>query len=261
MNDAQKQELLSYYDDHSKHSHYQNYPSFVGEALGTKSGIDENWRGDTARYHYMEAHIPFDRFVSVGDIGANTGRFCLDLAHSHPSIRFTAIERNPNNIRFISLVKESFSMCNIETLCGTAEYGNISDLGKYDAVLLMNVLHHAGVDFDMDLVRSPDKVEDYIVRYLIRLKEITGFLVFQMGYNWGGDKSKPIVSPSCPDAMIEYMQRVCDKSGWEISATALYESKTKAYVDSASPERDVLHPDFLSNSEFYKRPLYFLTAV
>lgn len=259
MDNDQKQKLLSFYNDESKHSVYQNFPSFVSEALGRQSGIDENWRGDTARYEYIKSNIAFERMHSIGDVGANTGRFCLDLAYANPSVDFTAIELNSNNIRFISLVKEAFSMRNVNTLCEAATYENLDKIGVYDALLMMNVLHHAGVDFDKGMVNAPEEVEGYLVRYLSRLVKTTQFLVFQLGYNWGGDKSKPIVAPSKPAEMIDYMRQVCDKAGWKIAATALYDSDTKSYFASDNPENDVRSESFMANSEFYKRPLYFLT--
>ncbi len=148
-----KERLANLYKDHSKHSNYQNIPEFVKESIGYSETINEEWRGDTARYKYIIDVVRNLKPKSVCDVGANTGLFSLSLAHQFPDVKVTAFEGNEIHVEFMTLVKEAFSLENIEIKNLYVDYEGIQYLGRYDMMLNLNVLHHAGVDFDKDIAR------------------------------------------------------------------------------------------------------------
>ncbi len=271
-----RNELRQLYADGSKHSVYQNVPAFVSEALGYSEKIDELWRGDTARYQYLVSHLDWGG-QAVVDVGANTGFFALSLAHRHRDARVTAVEGNPNHASFIRRIAALFEMSNVAVRCAYADYAGSLLLPECDTMLLLNIVHHAGVDFDVGMVAEPPALADYAVEYLGRIKMRTRRVVFQMGYNWGGNKQKPIV-PLAQDARkIVYTGRLFRACGWTIRSVAVaqpteqppyraYDDLPRTVVETLNESRDeatclavvgdVLHGRLPELSEFYRRPLF-----
>jgi len=272
-----RNELRQLYADGSKHSVYQNVPAFVSDALGYTEKIDELWRGDTARYQYLVSRLDLAGQAIV-DVGANTGFFALSLAHRCRDARVTAVEGNPNHASFIRRIAALFEMSNVEVRCAYADYAGSLLLPECDTMLLLNILHHAGVDFDLGMVAQPSALADYVIEYLGRIKMRTRRVVFQMGYHWGGNKQRPIV-PLAQDAeKIVYTSGLFRACGWTIRSVAvarptdqppfraydnlpetvvealnvgagLKPARIVAAVESALPAR---LPEL---SEFYRRPL------
>lgn len=259
-----KNRILNYYNDGSKHSNYQNYPEFVTKALGITAEINENWRGDSKRYKYIKENLIFPIGGVVGDIGANTGRFCLDFANGNKQANFVAIEINENNANFIKMICEMFKIENVKVLNESAGLNNLDNLPNMDIAFHMNVLHHSGVDFERDEVRSASELKNYIISYLKKFKEKCDIIVFQLGYNWGGNKETPIISPNQIADMIDYQKDIFLQSGYDIVKMGLYHFDKKEYINvpfnSTKEELQIVIDDFSMNlnSEFYKRPMFIL---
>ena len=209
-----KEELSGLYYDQSKHSVYQTLPRFVEEAFSFNFAIDQQWRGDQVRMDYLEQLLEWTG-KSVIDIGANTGYFALNLAHDH-DCRVTCIEANPSHCLLIERIAEHFQMQGVHVVNQAVGVGQAASLPKADVALLFNVLHHAGHDFDQEHVRNPAEVEEYCVQYLGALRQHVNNLVFQMGYNWGGDKSRPIVAVADTRGFFAYQSRILARAGWRI---------------------------------------------
>ena len=267
-----KERLSNLYGNNSKHSHYQNIPEFVKESIGYSESINEEWRGDTARYKYILREVQDLKPKSICDIGANTGFFSLSLAHKFPEMKVTAFEGNPNHVEFMGLVKEAFSLKNIKIENCYIDYEGIKHLGQYDMLLNLNVLHHAGADFDENKT-SYENVDAYLIQYLKRLITKAKKVVFQMGYNWGGDKSKPIVELQNDLGKIKYTHELFAQSGWKVqeiahivrNGTLEYKNYPEPFIQSlCTGERseeaaDVVNSQQLNMfSEFYRRPIFIL---
>ena len=272
-----KDELKALYGDSSKHSVYQSVPDFVSEALGYSEAIDEGWRGDKPRLRYLCAvRRPADG-ETWGDFGANTGFFTLSLAHDYPTAHFTAIEANPNHARFIRRVAEYFGIANVQVLDHAIGLRELHDLPRFDFLLHLNVLHHAGHDFDRDLVHGPAEFPAYAVSYLQALRTRVSGMLFQLGSNWGGDKAQPLIGTREDAAKLRFFRGWLVAAGWRIEATAYprkspdrtidYQRLTKVpdgrsdaafqLADDAANE-DAIDPSELDvfPGEFYRRPLF-----
>ena len=276
------EELKNRYADGSKHANYQNLPEFVKQEIDFDVNIDESWRGDTARYRYISARLALKEGEVIGDIGANTGFFTLSLARRQPGARFLAYEINPRHVEFIHLVKRHFGMSNVEVREKGVSLDAIDTLERHDLLLNFNVLHHAGVDFDQGMIASPDRFMDYAVRYLAALGRKTSSMLFQMGYNWGGDKTRPIVELQDDWAKMLFSVRCFLQSGWQVDTIALCRKTTsgREYVDvpeqlraavleqaqgltAPDPQQAaaLLAPyDLPHLSEFYRRPLFGVSS-
>lgn len=272
-----KDKLAELYNDGSKHSRYQNIPEFVKKELGYTEKIDENWRGDTARYNYLVDNVKFGDGLNVGEIGANTGFFTLSLANANPDSRFYAYEINDKHAEFIEDIAESFKMSNVFVKPLGIDLAGIDKMEEHDLLLNYNVLHHAGVDFDKGMIVTVDDYEGYAIKYLDKLRSKTKRMVFQIGYNWGGNKLKPII-PLADDAeKIAFTTRLFKESGWEIEDISLHTRENNQLEYKPVPSEIVKElnesesgyekklveekidlssmPDY---SEFYRRPIFIV---
>jgi hypothetical protein len=269
-----KKRLTNFYKDNSKHSNYQNIPEFVKNSIGYSEVINEEWRGDTARYAYIIHELERRNPKSICDIGANTGFFSLSLAYQYPNIKVMAFEGNQNHVEFMKLIKQTYTLDNIEIVNEYIDYDNIEILGNYDVMLNLNVLHHAGVDFDKDKAGF-DSLDEYLVKYLKKLIVKSKNIIYQMGYNWGGDKSKPIVELQNDLGKLKYSHKIFERSGWEIqqishitkNGTLRYKNYPDSFIDLQN--KDYQKPEFLDYinalrlgtfSEFYRRPIFVLRS-
>jgi len=274
-----KDKLTELYHDGSKHSIYQNVPEFVKKEIGYNEKIDENWRGDTARYQYLTKTLEFNDGKSVGEIGANTGFFILSLAHANPLSKFFAYEINKTHANFIAEIAESFLMTNVTVKPFGIDLVGIDQMEEHDILLNYNVLHHAGVDFDTDKIASVGEYEAYAVEYLKKLRLKTKQMVFQIGSNWGGNKQKPIIDLADDAEKIAFNARIFKKAGWKIEDISLHtrENDILEYVPLSSDlisqlntsligtEREIIVNNLdlsrLSGfSEFYRRPIFIVKS-
>ncbi|MFB0846171.1 DUF1698 domain-containing protein [Paenibacillus oleatilyticus] len=262
------------YNDGSKHSNYQNIPHFVREELNYNEPIDETWRGDTARFTYLLKEIDFTSNKTVADIGANTGFFTLSFAHLFRESVFTAFELNPTHTEFIKIISEHFALQNVAVDQKSVGIEQIDTIPYYDVMFHLNVLHHAGVDFDNSKVCAIQDFERYAACYLKQLSKKTKTLIFQLGYNWGGDKKKPLMPVNNISEMILYVNNII-KSAFTISKIAVYSNTQKEYIninDSLLKDldqydviekikRNILEIGIDNNSEFYNRPIFMLESI
>lgn len=275
-----KEKLEALYNDGSKHSRYQNIPEFVRNELEYTEIIDENWRGDTARYTYLTENLQFGGGKSIGEIGANTGFFTLSLAHANPSSTFYAYEINGTHAAFIQDIGESFQMNNLIVKAQGVDLEGIALMEHHDILLNYNVLHHAGVDFDTDKISTVEDYESYATEYLKRMAGKTKLMVFQIGSNWGGNKQKPLIPLSDDAEKIAFNARLFKNAGWKIVDISLHTrldgvlayraipsevlallnacpvGEEKALVEKLVDLSEV--PNF---SEFYRRPIFIVESI
>jgi hypothetical protein len=274
-----KEKLEALYNDGSKHSRYQNIPEFVRNELGYTETIDENWRGDTARFSYLTKTLQFGKGKSIGEIGANTGFFMLSLAHANPSSTFYAYEINTTHAAFIHDIAESFEMKNLVVKAQGVDMQGIELMENHDILLNYNVLHHAGVDFDTDMIASVEEYEAYATEYLKRMAHKTKKMVFQIGSNWGGNKLKPLIPLSDDAEKIAFNIRLFKNSGWKVLDISLH-TRLNGFLDYRGLSANVLEQlnacpvgeekslieklvdlsEFPSFSEFYRRPIFIVES-
>jgi hypothetical protein len=274
--DAFKAELVKLYTDPSKHSAYQSIPDFVSHAIGYQVRINEDWRGDRVRLEYILARLPSHELHQWGDFGANTGFFSLSLAHDTPTRQVLAIEANPNHANFIQRISDVFEINNISVAEQSITIDGLATIPRQDVLLHLNVLHHAGADFDKGRVTGPSDFLAYAQTYLERLHACTRILVFQVGTNLWGDKSKPIIDYREDAAKYELLSQLLLRSGWKIDDVAYakwregkpvcYQSLSDVMRDAARPTarqlQAALNQFDLSRhlGEFYRRPLFICSS-
>jgi len=268
--------LAKFYNDDSKHSRYQNIPDFVKAETGYEEDLDELWRSDRPRYQYLLDVFKDLKFNSLLDVGANTGFFTLSFAKRFLEKEFTALELNPSHLEFIAIIKEHFQIDNLSTINQPLDSTTLDNMPKADVILLFNVLHHAGADFDKALVPSLKEYEDYVIDYLQKVSKNCKYLVYQMGYNWGGNKKRPIIELNDDAGKAIFTERILTKGNWKIKKVAysrLNEEAQKYFYYERDAEflANLGNEDYLkkhlnaeelkSQSEFYRRPIFICEST
>lgn len=262
--------LSRLYADMSKHSKYQTVPDFVSSVIDYQVQIDEGWRGDRVRLRWFERVLADKAGRRWSDFGANTGFFSLSLAHADPTREVLAIEGNPNHAEYIRTIAESFGMANLTVLSRAIAIDDINSMPTQDVMLHLNVLHHAGADFDVGKVDSGASFLSYARTYLERLRERVGTLVFQVGTNLWGNKDKVVIDYTDDVGKLILLAKLLRDSGWHIERVAY---PTRPREDSAIEYLDLpvdlnltdhdaiwagIAPFNLGGhrGEFYRRPLF-----
>ena len=142
----------------------------------------------------------------------------------------------------------------------------------------LNVLHHAGHDFDADLIISGDHTicAEYAVDYFRVLRERANRMLFQMGSNWGGDKNLPIVGEREDAEKLRIFDTWLEAGGWQPLAVAYSQKREDGGVnyknisDQALKKlrtfgelaTDIYDWHLLNDfpGEFYRRPLFHYTS-
>ena len=271
---ALRQRLSELYADMSKHSTYQTVPDFISDAIDYQVAIDEGWRGDRVRLRWFERVLAGEPGRRWADFGANTGFFSLSLANADPAREVLAIEGNPNHAEFIRTIAEGFGLRNLEVLSRAIAIDDLTSLPALDVMLHLNVLHHAGADFDAGKVGSAADFPAYAREYLGRLRERVATLVFQVGTNMWGDKSRPIIDFTDDVGKLVMLADLLRGAGWRIERIAYptrpSEDRAIEYLDLSgdleltdrSAIESALAPYNLGGhrGEFYRRPIFLLRA-
>lgn len=279
MTGALAEQLHALYTEPSKHHAYQSVPDFVADALDYRETIDDRWRGDHCRLAYLMTALPLANIETLTDIGANTGFFSLSLAHRFPHLRVTACEPDATHATYIGTIASTFGLDNVEVAPRGVTLDSLSGLQPADAVLFLNVLHHAGYEFETALPRTRAAFDDYAVRFLTALAGTQRRMLFQMGSNWGGDTANPLVPRDAHAEKLRYMSGLLTNGAWQIDRVA-YPTRIGGVVTYADLPDDVvaaicngaaLDDATLAAAirrydldqfpgEFYKRPLFACTS-
>lgn len=198
----------------SKHGNYGMLPPALLKVDPSLSAYSNSNRLDQQRYDWFSKKINF-KGKRVIDIGANTGYFSLRLATEYNST-ITAYEPFEPHYRSIELSKRILNLADdrFSVVNEGVSLDKISSLERVDIILFLNVLQHAGEDFDAEHVRNLEDWRGYAVKYLNKLKGVGRYLIFQMGYTWLGHEDK-----ICKDEdNLDYTKEILADSGWSITS-------------------------------------------
>lgn len=248
--------LKDMYCEKSKHSKYQVLSRKLEEKIG---GIDTNIK---KKYEYERLEYILRKLnikdKKILDIGGNSGFFTFEMIDN--GAKFVHYyEGNKTHAKFVRLASE---VLNIEgKIKITNKYFSFDESDeikrdKYDIVLLLNVLHHIGDDYG-DVKISKDMTKKIIISQLNSLSKITEMLIFQIGFNWKGNRSVCLFENGTKREVIDYIADGT-KNNWEISEIGiaqLLQQKIK-YCDlnNINIQRD----DNLG--EFLNRPIFIMKS-
>jgi hypothetical protein len=212
----------------SEHSNYQALPDFVLDQIRRHMTIEysqDQVNLDQSRYDWLCRHLDCTD-MTVTEIGANLGYFCLRLAQDYAA---QACMYEP-----IAAYAEA-----VDLMAGLTGLGDrvvahgrpvalpeIADLSRSDLLICLNVLHHAGRTFAKAEVENVAAWRAYALRYLAALRQRGDWLLFQIGNLLDGE-------PLCDgDQVLPFTRDLLQESGWSIVAVGVVSDFEKLSYDS-----------------------------
>ena len=249
MND--KIEMLKeLYESKSKHSQYHPLPPLLKKMMKTDTP-NERFHYEKERMDYITEKIKLGKRVL--DIGGNSGFFTFDalrLGCEHVDY----FEGDTDLAKFVSIASEVLEES--EKITVHAEYYDFDHpSGQYDTIFVLNVLHHMGADFTQGIGMETAKKE--ILEALNRLAMHTKFMIFQMGFNWGGNAEKCLFPHGTKQEMIDYIKGGTSTC-WEICNIGIPVKIVENYRYCDAEAINLIRRD--EYGEFMNRPLFIMKS-
>lgn len=197
------------YMESSKHSNYQILPSNLKDLMKDEDLMVQS-RYEKERLKYITENVNL-KGKTVLDIGGNTGFFTFET-HNAGASKIDYYEGNQTHAEF---VKKGIEVLELkDKIAVFPQYYLFNQKEKiYDVAYLLNVVHHSGDDFGDSI--SIEKAKSDILACINVMAEITKVLVFQMGFNWCGNRNKCLFEQGTKAEMEEFIQKGTVEN-WEI---------------------------------------------
>jgi len=250
------QHLINLYKKTSKHSNYQILPARLNQIINGSS-LQIKSRFEKERLAYILSKISVQG-KTILDIGGNTGFFSFELI-DNGAVSVDYFEGNNDHADFVKaaakiLDEQKIVIHNSYFTFNNAELKNLNF--SYDISLLLNVLHHYGYDYGNSEVKIHEAKEE-IIKQLNLMSSKTKIVVFQLGFNWKGDKTKPLFENGTKSEMIKFVEDGT-KSNWEILNIGIAEQVDKGIKYFDLDEKNIERNDKLG--EFLNRPIFILKS-
>lgn len=243
--------LKGLYQCVSKHSNYQILPKRIKELLNQES-IDTISRYEDERLQYILKHVDLKN-KSLIDIGGNTGFFTFE-AIDNGSVHVDYYEGNKVHAKFVEAASAALGY--EKTITVNNEYYMFRDNPKhYDVGFCLNVLHHLGDDFEN--ANDIDKAKEKISKCIKLLANNVDILVFQLGFNWKGNREKSLFDNGTKEEMIQFIENACSEI-WVIESIGIAENNNGKICYEELNENNMKRRDELG--EFLNRPLFIMKA-
>jgi hypothetical protein len=245
--------LLELYHVASKHSNYQTLPAQLQHVLSSDD-ISVKSRHEEARLAYILSRVDFDG-LRVADIGGNTGFFSFELL-LHGARRMDYFEGNAAHHDFVQAAAAVLGLSgSLHTHHGYVAF-EPDELPPVDCTILLNVLHHLGDDFgDPDLAR--DAAKGRILECLATLARSSRQLVFQLGFNWKGDRHQPLFPGGTKAEMIDFITKGT-AADWTISSIGVAARHENGIRFADLCDANIARDDSLG--EFLNRPIFIMRS-
>lgn len=246
-------QLRDLYNKASKHSNYQILPPLLN-GLISKTELETLSRYEKERFDVISKHIAL-KDKHVLDIGGNTGYFSFEALREGAKVSYC--EGNVEHAKFVTAAVKLIDRQSDITVNNHYYLFNGEDKQRYDVVFLLNVLHHIGDDYG-DTALSKEKAKESIICSLRSIAKNAKTLVFQLGFNWKGDRKLPLFETGTKTEMLTFLKK-------ELSD--LYEFEN-IYIAEPHGEKIVYRPLSPANiarrddlGEFLNRPLMIMRVI
>lgn len=247
--------LKDLYKKSSKHSQYQSLPENLKKLLPDIITATK-WEKERLDYISQVLDITDKRIL---DIGGNTGYFSFEAIERGAKF-VDYYEGNKIHADFVKLAAEVLEIRNLNIYPDYYLFGEDKKIPalqtKYDIILCLNVVHHLGNDygeaFDTNAARKK------MLACVNSLSETTTWLVFQMGFNWCGNKEKPLFPNGLKNEMEQFIRQGTNGK-FCIVKTGVPVRRGNAIVYEDKNTENYARNDSLG--EFLNRPLFIMKAA
>lgn len=252
-NERDKQELIELYERTSKHAHYQIMPKVLSSLIRSDD-ITVKTRYEKERLDYILDNIQVAG-KTVLDIGGNTGFFSFEML-DHGSSHVDYVEGNADHCKFVQKAVDYLQWNDKFTVRNQYYTFNAHTGERYDIALLLNVLHHIGDDYGNDVLNIQEARKS-ILEQLNSMADISELLVFQLGFNWKGNRNIGLFQNGAKKEMIDFITQGI-QSNWDVVSIAVPEKSESEIVYRELNDKNIIREDSLG--EFLNRPLFILKS-
>jgi len=252
MNDEST--LKDLYEMSSKHAHYQILPPELNDVINAHN-ITIQSRFEAERLKYILDNIDIkDKYIL--DIGGNTGYFTFEML-SHGAKHVDYFEGNSNHAKFVRLAAKSLHYESKLSVFDEYHSFIFPVPRNYDVVLLLNVLHHVGDDYGNQNL-SLENAKRQILLSLENVAWNTKYLIFQLGFNWKGDRNQCLFENGTKKELLDF---ICSgtKNCWDILKIGIPGRVSNKVIYSDLDEVNAMRLDELG--EFLNRPLFIMKSL
>jgi len=246
--------LTELYSKTSKHSNYQILPTALKKYINEDSLVIKS-RYENERLSYILNNVDVKN-KTILDIGANSGFFSFELINNGAK-KVYIYEGNTAHTEFMKYAAKLIGIEKKLIISNSYfDFLDINDEINYDITLLLNVLHHIGDDFD-DKIITLQEAKENIINNINSFSKKTKYLILQLGFNWQGDKNKPLFPNGTKQEMIDFLQEgLINKWNFiKIGVPVLINNKI-VYCDC--DKKNIIRDDSLG--EYLNRPLFILKS-
>ena len=249
---AQIECLRAMYTKQSKHSNYQIMASNL-EPFFQTDDIDVLSRNEKARLDFILAHVKLEG-KSIIDIGGNTGYFTFESIINGAS-QVVMFEGNQTHAEFVKLAADILDIS--EKVTVHPEYYLFEGMTtSVDVVFLLNVLHHVGDDYGNQEL-SKKNARKQIISSLKTIAKSTNILVFQLGFNWKGDRNTCLFDKGTKKELIDFIIE-STVNEFDLIAIGVAEKTDDKLSYQLLNDSNIHRNEHLG--EFLNRPLFILKS-
>lgn len=246
-------ELKSLYEKGSKHSNYQVLSNRL--SLLMSDDIEVQSRYESERLNFILENLAI-KGKTIIDIGGNTGYFTFELIDAGAK-HVDYFEGNKAHADFVELASNVLDISNkIQVENKYLNFNNELDSSYYDITLLLNVLHHLGDDYGDEEI-TLDKAKKNIIPQLNYFAAKTSFLIFQLGFNWKGNRDQSLFEHGTKKELIDFVIAGIYQH-WEILKIGIAEKHNGIVSYNVVNRKNIERNDSLG--EFLNRPLFILKS-
>lgn len=237
-----------------KHAYYQVLPQRLESLLGDVT-YSPCSRFEPQRMEYITSKISFER-KRVIDIGCNMGYFtlsALELGAGHVT-SYEGVKSHAEFVTRAAMLMEVDSRVTVRN-----QYFNFNELDAYyDIAILLNVLHHVGDDYG-DQALTINEARESIINQLNSMKNIADNVIFQLGFNWRGNRNYGLFEDGTKIELIEFIKNGV-KEIWNIDFIGIAKKDEGGNVIYSDLNNgNIERYDQLG--EFLNRPLFILRKI
>ncbi len=245
--------LVELYEQSSKHSNYQILPRKLTSLIGEKINIKSRFENERLEFILNNVDVSGKKII---DIGGNTGFFSFELIENGAK-QIDYFEGNKFHANFVQLAANLLG--DSSKIQVNNSYLNFEDdlrSNSYDIMLLLNVLHHFGDDYgDKNSLKEIAKRK--ILNQLNSLADKTNMLIFQLGFNWKGNRNLCLFEEGTKKELIDYILNGT-KDSWVLIKIGIAEKVDAGIKYNTLNENNIQRDNSLG--EFLNRPIFILKS-
>ncbi len=194
---------------------------------------------------------------SVLDVGCNIGYFLMSALDAGAT-RVTGYEGKTSCTEFLARAIHDLGEEERFTLLDRYyQFDDGTEAGHYDVALLLNVLHHLGHDYGDGQI-AKDAAKARMLEQLNGLSHRVDTLIFQLGFNWKGDRNSCLFEHGTKAEMIDFVTRGIS-GHWMVQAIGVAERVEGGVRYAPLSATNISRVDAMG--EFLNRPIFVLRSV